>query len=178
QPLLPPCSFGEPVKKATQLCPCGGRNDRRRTCRCSQGDIQRYMNRLSGPLLDRIDIHVDVPGLSFEELTDHRLSGLTSEEVRTKVQAARNLQRARYKSQATCNAHLDTKAIRAHCHMTDGAKQILEAALDRLGLSARAYDKILRVSRTIADLEEQDVIQDQHLAEAVQYRSLDKFGLL
>ncbi|MBI2434513.1 MAG: YifB family Mg chelatase-like AAA ATPase [Candidatus Hydrogenedentes bacterium] len=163
---------------AMNPCPCGGRNDRRRTCRCSQGDIQRYMNRLSGPLLDRIDIHVDVPGLSFEELTDHRLSGLTSEEVRTKIQAARNLQRARYKSQATCNAHLDTKAIRAHCNMTDGAKQILEAALDRLGLSARAYDKILRVSRTIADLEEQDVIQDQHLAEAVQYRSLDKFGLL
>lgn len=159
---------------AMNPCPCGCRTDPRRECRCSPGDIQRYMARLSGPLLDRIDIHVDVPALSFDELADNRPSGASSAEVRATVQEARNRQRARYRGRAACNAHLDSKGMREHCHMSDGAQRILESALDRLGLSARAYDKVLRVARTLADLDGQDTITEQHVGEAVQYRSLDK----
>lgn len=138
------------------------------------GDIQRYMTRLSGPLLDRIDIHVDVPALSFEELADDRPSGPSSAEVRATVQAARELQRARYKGGFTCNAHLDSRAIRAHCPLTDGARAILESAMTQLGFSARAYDKVIRVARTLADLDHAGSIQEHHVAEAVQYRSLDR----
>ncbi len=158
---------------AMNPCPCGCRTDPRRTCRCSLGEVQRYMGKISGPLLDRIDIHVDVPPLSFEELTDARPSGPSTLEVRAQVQAARDRQRARHNGQAVCNAHLDTKAMRAHCVMTEGARKLLEAALERMGLSARAYDKVLRVARTLADLEGAATLAETHLAEAIQYRSLD-----
>lgn len=158
---------------AMNPCPCGHRSDPRRSCRCSAGDIQRYANRLSGPLLDRIDIHIDVPPLSFNELVDHRPSGPSSAEVREQVQAARERQRHRYNSRVACNAHLDSKALRKHCPLTEGAQTILESALERLGLSARAYDKVLRVARTIADLDNAGAIAENHLSEAVQYRSLD-----
>jgi magnesium chelatase family protein len=163
---------------AMNPCPCGCRTDPRRTCRCSAADIQRYVSRLSGPLLDRIDIHVDVPSLSFEELLDHRPSGPTTAEVRAEVQAARDRQRLRYKGRSTCNAHLDSKAIRAHCNMTESAKHLLETALQRLGLSARAYDKVLRVARTVADLEGAEQLAEHHIAEAVQYRSLDQLAMV
>ena len=159
---------------AMNPCPCGCRTDPRKVCRCSLGEVQRYMGRVSGPLLDRIDIHVDVPPLSFEELTDHRASGPTSAEVRAQVQEARDRQQHRLGGRHTCNAHLDTRAIRKHCVTTEGAKGMLESALHRLGLSARAYDKILRVSRTLADLEGADIIRENHVGEAVQYRSLDQ----
>jgi magnesium chelatase family protein len=159
---------------AMNPCPCGCRTDPRKVCRCSAGDVQRYMGRISGPLLDRIDIHVDVPALSFEEMTDDRPSGQTSAEVRDVVQAARDRQRARLGGRHTCNAHLDTKAIRRHCVLTDGAKSVMEMALRRLALSARAYDKVLRVSRTLADLEGAETIAENHVSEAVQYRSLDR----
>lgn len=159
---------------AMNPCPCGCRTDPRRACRCSSGDVQRYVNRVSGPLLDRIDIHVDVPALSFDELLDGRPSGASSAEVRVKVQAARNRQRARHGHPALSNAHLDSKAMRKYCTVTDGAKSILESALEQLGLSARAYDKVLRIARTIADLDGCDAIAEHHVAEAVQYRSLDK----
>lgn len=132
------------------------------------------MSRLSGPLLDRIDIHVDVPALTFDELADDRPSGPTSAEVRAIVQDARDLQHTRYKGAYTCNAHLDARAVRAHCRMTDAARGILENAITQLGFSARAYDKVIRVSRTLADLEHVDTIQENHVAEAVQYRSLDR----
>jgi magnesium chelatase family protein len=159
---------------AMNPCPCGCRTDPRRKCRCSMGDVQRYMSRLSGPLLDRIDLHVDVPALSFDELTDGRPSGATTAEVRLHVQDARDRQRRRFADPTTCNAHLDPKAMRKHCGMTDGAKSVLESALDRLGLSARAYDKVVRIARTIADLDAAEGIAEHHVAEAVQYRSLDQ----
>ncbi len=159
---------------AMNPCPCGCRTDTRRQCRCTVGEIQRYMNRLSGPLLDRIDIHVDVPALSFEELSDERPSGPTSAEVRSQVQEARERQRARHNGSVACNAHLDSAALRAHCRLGDSAKKLLENALDRLGFSARAYDKVLRVARTLADLDGADAIADNHVAEAIQYRSLDR----
>jgi magnesium chelatase family protein len=136
------------------------------------------MSRLSGPLLDRIDIHVDVPSLSFNELSDNRPSGPNSAEVRRQVQAARDRQRERYDGAFHCNAHLDSKAVRAHCVIGEGGKKLLENAITRMGFSARAYDKVLRLARTLADLEGVDNISDQHIAEAVQYRSLDRELLL
>jgi magnesium chelatase family protein len=159
---------------AMNPCPCGFRTDPRRQCRCTVGEIQRYVSRLSGPLLDRIDIHVDVPALSFGELADSRPSGPTSAQVRAEVQAARNIQRERYKDRFACNAHLDSKALRTYCEVSEGAKGLLENAITRMGFSARAYDKALRMARTLADLEGAEVIAERHIAEAVQYRSLDR----
>lgn len=161
---------------ALNPCPCGYRTDPRKACRCSPGEIQRYMARLSGPLLDRIDIHVDVPALSFEELARTEASGATSAEIRTVVQECRSRQRARYAGAFHCNAHLDAKAVRQHCVLEPAAKELLSAAMERLGLSARAFDKVLRVARTVADLDGHETIAAQHLAEAVQYRSLDQAG--
>lgn len=159
---------------AMNPCPCGCRTDPRRQCRCTMGDIQRYMSRLSGPLLDRIDIHVDVPPLTFDELSARQTSGPTTAEVRATVQEARNRQRNRYKGRFACNAHLDAKAVQASCLLGDGPKTLLEKAMERMGLSARAYDKILRVARTLADLEHSDTITERNVAEAIQYRSLDR----
>jgi magnesium chelatase family protein len=138
------------------------------------GEIQRYMSRLSGPLLDRIDLHIDVPALRFEEIADDRPSGPTTAEVRSLVQETRNRQRHRYGGKYACNAHLDTKAVRTHCVTTPGAKSLLENAINTLGFSARAYDKVLRVARTLADLECVETISENHVSEAVQYRSLDR----
>ncbi|MFA6241505.1 MAG: YifB family Mg chelatase-like AAA ATPase [Candidatus Hydrogenedentales bacterium] len=159
---------------AMNPCPCGYRTDPRKECRCSTGEVQRYMSRLSGPLLDRIDIHADVPALSFEELSDNRESGPTSAEVAATVQAARDLQRSRYNGSHACNAHLDSKTLRKHCVLPSSAEKLLETALNQLGLSARAYDKVLRVARTLADLDVSESIRDNHITEAIQYRSLDR----
>ncbi len=155
-------------------CPCGYRSHPTKKCRCSMGEIQRYMARLSGPLLDRIDIHVDVPALTYDEISDKRPSGPTSAEVRERVQETRDRQRARYKGHCACNAYLDSKSIHEHCTMTTAAEKLLQNAMDKMGLSARAYDKVLRVARTIADLDKADVITDMHVAQAVQYRSMDQ----
>ena len=138
------------------------------------GEIQRYMARLSGPLLDRIDLHAEVPALSYEQIADTRPAGPTSAETREIVQTARDRQRARYGKAFACNAHLDTKGVREHCTPSETGGQILEMAINQLGFSARAYDKILRVARTLADLDGVDNIADHHLTEAIQYRSLDR----
>lgn len=156
---------------AMNPCPCGMRGHPVKECRCSPGDVQRYMNRLSGPLLDRIDIHVDVPALSFEELHDNRPCGPTSQEVRATVETTRRLQRERYKGAFFANAHLDSRTLRKHCPMTEDASRIIQQAMENLGLSARAYDKVLRVARTLADLEAVETLEAHHVAEAVQYRS-------
>lgn len=159
---------------ALNSCPCGYRSHPVKPCKCSIGEIQRYMARLSGPLLDRIDLHADVPALTYDEISDKRPSGPSSAEVRAVVQAARDRQRARYNSRFDCNAHLDSKAVREYCLIESGAEKLLHTAMDRLGFSARAYDKVLRVARTIADLEGADLIRELDVAEAVQYRSLDR----
>ena len=159
---------------AMNPCPCGCRTDPKRECRCSLGEIQRYMGRLSGPLLDRIDLHVDVPALGYEEISDSRPTGPSSAEVREEVQAARDIQRDRYNGAFASNAHIDSAAIREHCALGEPAAQLLQLAIDRLGFSARAYDKVLRVSRTLADLEHINDITEAHIAEAIQYRSLDR----
>lgn len=159
---------------AMNPCPCGCRSDPRRQCRCTHGEIQRYMARLSGPLLDRIDLHAEVPALSYEELSDARATGPTSAEVRGIVQAARDRQRARYGKAFTCNAHLDPKSVREYCVPTETGGKLLEHAINQFGFSARAYDKVLRVARTLADLDGHDYISDQNIAEAIQYRTLDR----
>lgn len=159
---------------AMNPCPCGCRTDPKRECRCSTGEIQRYMSRLSGPLLDRIDIHVEVPALSYDEIVGNEVSGPTSADVRAEVQKARAVQRERYQGRFECNAHVDSRSTREHCKMVPGAEGLLKNAIDRLGFSARAYDKLLRISRTLSDLEGSELIQESHVAEAIQYRSLDR----
>ncbi|MGB7055777.1 MAG: ATP-binding protein, partial [bacterium] len=135
----------------------------------------RYHSKISGPLLDRIDIHIEVPALKYDELKS-TTSGECSLDIRTRVNRAREVQLGRYKGKKGiyCNAHLGSKDIRKHCAIDDEAQSLLKTAIERFGLSARAYDKVLKVARTIADLERIDDIKIQHVAEAIQYRSLDK----
>jgi magnesium chelatase family protein len=159
---------------AMNPCPCGYRTDPRHPCRCTPGEIQRYMSRLSGPLLDRIDMHIDVPALTFDEIADNRPSGNPSADVRAEVQQARERQWERYDSRTMCNAKLEAPKVRRFCGMEDSAREVLRQALDRFGFSVRAYDKILRIAKTIADLDNSEIIRDNHMGEAVQYRSLDR----
>ncbi len=159
---------------AMNPCPCGCRTHPQKPCRCSAGDIQRYMARVSGPLLDRIDIHVDVPALRFEELHSDNGDGPSSDEVRAQVQEARDRQRARAKGRHVWNAYLETAQMRKYCALDSDARDMLEMAVVKMGFSARAHDKVLRVARTLADLEGLEHIAATHVSEAIQYRSLDK----
>ncbi|MCC7262391.1 MAG: YifB family Mg chelatase-like AAA ATPase [Candidatus Latescibacteria bacterium] len=160
---------------AMNPCPCGFLGDSRHPCTCSPALIHRYRARLSGPLLDRLDLHVEVPALSYREVSS-RQNGEPSAQIRQRVEAARQRQRARFAQQPgfCCNAQLRPRQLRACCTLTGKGEELLRAASNRLGLSARAHDRILKVARTIADLEGVDDIQAQHLAEAIQYRSLDR----
>ncbi len=160
---------------AMNPCPCGYFGDPKNECVCSPPFIQRYMARISGPLLDRIDIHIDVPAVNYEELSKTP-TGDTSEVIRERVNRAREIQLDRFceSSQIFCNAHIGAREIRAHCAIDNKGEGLLKMALTKLGLSARAYDRILKVSRTIADLDGQEDIQAHHVGEAIQYRSLDR----
>lgn len=159
---------------AMNPCPCGYATDPVKECSCTPLQIQRYLARISGPLLDRIDIHIDVPPLKNRELTGEP-SGEPSSVIRERVRSARQIQQDRFRrSKIYCNAHMSTRQIRKHCQADGEARTLLETAMDRLGLSARAYDRILKVARTIADLERIETIQPEHIAEAIQYRSLDR----
>lgn len=159
---------------AMNPCPCGYLADARKSCRCSAQQIRQYRSKVSGPLLDRIDIHVDVPPLKQRELTGE-LTGEPSAIIRERVRRARAVQQERFRrSKAFCNAHMTSRQIRKHCQPAGEARSLLERAMERLGLSARAYDRILKVARTIADLESVDEIQAEHIAEAIQYRTLDR----
>lgn len=158
-------------------CPCGYYNHPDKECVCAPGNIQRYLNKISGPLLDRIDIHIEVVPVSYDELSEVKPAE-SSEHIRNRVIAARELQSERYKDkdEIHCNAQMSSKQIREHCEIDNAGKTLLKKAMEKLGLSARAYDRILKVSRTIADLEGSKNIQSYHLAEAIQYRSLDRSG--
>ena len=160
---------------AMNPCPCGYFTDPYHECRCTPTMIQRYHSKISGPLLDRIDIHIEVPALKYDELKS-TVPGESSTDIRTRVNKARETQLARYKGKKNiyCNAHLGSKDIRKHCAIDDEAQSLLKTAIERFGLSARAYDKVLKVARTIADLDGVENIKTQHIAEAIQYRSLDK----
>ena len=161
---------------AMNPCPCGYRGDPRRTCHCSPPQIERYMARISGPLMDRIDIHVEVPPVPFRELSSE-LSGTDSGVMRNSVEEARQIQRERIGDHRRClNAGLSPPQIRQHCRLEKSAEHLLRRAMDEMGLSARAHDKILRIGRTIADLAGSGTIEVQHLSEAINYRTLDREG--
>jgi len=160
---------------AMNPCPCGYYGDPSHECTCSASEIQRYMGRISGPLLDRIDIHITVPTVKFKELAKET-SGEKSEKIKDRVNNARSLQRERYKDEPSifCNAHMESRDVRRYCRIDEKSQSLLAMAISKQGLSARAYDRILKVSRTIADLVDSDQIEMGHIAEAIHYRTLDR----
>ena len=159
---------------AMNPCPCGFFTDPQRACHCTPPQIQRYRAKISGPLLDRIDVQIEVPAVPFRELSTDR-SQESSTAIRSRVMNARAVQRARYLAEGiACNAELSPKLVRKYCRVDDASKRLLELAMQRLGLSARAYGRILKVARTIADLDGRDAIQSTDVAEAIAYRSLDR----
>ena len=159
---------------AMNPCPCGFFNDPTRECRCTPPIIQRYVSKISGPLLDRIDIHIDVPAVRYKELRGPA-PGESSADVRARVVAARRRQLARFRGEKFyANAQMPARLIRKYCEIDSESEKLLETAITRLGLSARAHDRILKVARTIADLAGSDRIVSKHLSEAVQYRTLDR----
>ena len=159
---------------ALNPCPCGYLGDPTHSCSCTPRDIHRYRSRISGPLMDRIDIHIEVPGVKYRDLADQTDSE-SSASIAGRVEAARKLQLERFKgTKIHSNAQMTPRLIRKHCELDAAGNRLLELVTDRLGLSARSYNRILKVSRTIADLEYSENILEQHLAEAIQYRSLDR----
>ncbi|HOI30716.1 MAG TPA: YifB family Mg chelatase-like AAA ATPase [Melioribacteraceae bacterium] len=160
---------------AMNPCPCGYFTDPNKECTCNTGQIQKYMSRISGPLLDRIDIHIEVPSVKFKDLASGS-SGERSEFIRNRVVDARKVQFKRFENlpNVYCNADMGTKELRKFCRIDSSSEDLLKMAMTRLGLSARAYDRIIKVSRTIADLEMSESILPQHISEAIQYRSLDR----
>jgi magnesium chelatase family protein len=164
---------------AANPCPCGYRGDPRRSCNCTPPQIERYMSRISGPLLDRVDIHIEVPAVPFEELSGSSTAppGTTSEQMRESVTTARIKQAERFGSTSTStryNAQMTSREVRKYCVLNKACTQMLRHSVEELGLSARAHDKILRVARTIADIDQSDDINEEHLAEAIGYRNLDR----
>lgn len=161
---------------AMNPCPCGYHNHPERECVCPPGVVQKYLNKISGPLLDRIDIHIEVTPVAFTELASERETE-KSAVVRERVMRARHVQEQRYKGKGMhCNAQISTQQLRKWCRVDAAGQALLQKAMERLGLSARAYDRILKVARTIADLDASAEIHSAHLAEAIQYRSLDREG--
>ncbi|HEY0976451.1 MAG TPA: YifB family Mg chelatase-like AAA ATPase [Flavobacteriales bacterium] len=161
---------------AMNPCPCGYYNHPEKECVCAPGVVQKYLNKISGPLLDRIDIHIEVTPVAFSELSSERSSG-KSDEIRGRVIEARQLQQQRYRNEGIhCNAQIGSQLLRRICRIDATGQALLQRAMERLGLSARAYDRILKVARTVADLAGSQDIRTEHLAEAIQYRSLDREG--
>jgi len=171
-----PCRFM--LVAAMNPCPCGHYGDAKRECRCTPIQMQRYRNRISGPLLDRIDIHVEVPAMEYQQLASLE-KGENSAQIRARVVASRVVQRERFAQGKSahaihCNANMRSKDVHKHCVLDDAAQGLLKAAMADLHLSARAYDRILKVARTIADLAGAADVAADHVAEAIQYRSLDR----
>ena len=166
-----PCSFM--LVAAMNPCPCGYLSDPRRECRCSPTQIQRYRSRISGPLLDRIDIHIEAPAVSLDEMRKGQ-PGDSSAMIRDRIVTARERQAKRFSGKTSCNARMSHRQIRGQCDITTEQGDLLQRAMEELQLSARAYDRILKVTRTIADLAGRDQIETADLLEAIQYRSLDR----
>ncbi len=170
--IVVPCSFM--LVAAMNPCPCGYLGDARRECRCSVPQIQRYRAKISGPLLDRIDIHIEAPALSIEEIRSEK-KGESSAQLRSRIKGARTLQAQRFRATPTaCNARMQHSQIRQHCSINEQQGNLLQQAMEELHLSARAYDRILKVARTIADLDGSEQMESPHLLEAIQYRNLDR----
>jgi magnesium chelatase family protein len=167
-----PCSIM--LVAAMNPCPCGYYGHPTRACTCSAQAVQRYLGKVSGPLLDRIDLHIEVPPVEYDQLSSQKKAE-PSAAIRERVNAARAIQHRRFAGTGiTSNARIPTGKLKEYCPLTDAANALLKGAFERLGLSARAYDRLLKVARTIADLATSDVIDTPHIAEAIQYRSLDR----
>ncbi len=159
---------------ALNPCPCGYRGDSRRSCHCTPPQIEKYMSKISGPLLDRIDIHIEVPSVAFKDLSGGT-PGTSSEVIRAQVIVARQMQAARFDGSAIrYNADMSHRQTRQFCKLDDESLNLLKSSMIDLGLSARAHDKILRTARTIADLDQSENIKPMHLNEAINYRMLDR----
>ncbi len=158
-------------------CPCGFRGHPKKECECSSLKVQKYIGKISGPLVDRIDLHVELPALKVEELFEEKKAAEPSAAAKTRVERARNIQEKRYtsiKHHPRDNAHLSPKEMKRFCALSSDGEMILKAAVERLGLSARAFDRIRKVARTIADLEGSPATEARHVAEAIHYRCLDR----
>ena len=167
-----PASFM--LVSAMNPCPCGYLGDPKHQCTCTPGQVYRYRRKVSGPLLDRIDIHIEVPAVPYKELSTE-YSGEKSEDIRKRVVTARDIQLMRFKNDKIySNGQMKTRHIKKYCKLKDDAQALLETAMHKLGLSARAYTRILKLSRTIADLESSEDMQSHHISEAIQYRTLDR----
>jgi len=159
---------------AMNPCPCGYLTDPKKECHCTPNQIQKYLSKVSGPLLDRIDIHIEVPSVKYKDLSDET-SGEKSETIKCRVKKAREIQLARFKDDRIfANSQMSYRLVRRYCKLDERSRDLLKIAITELGFSARCYDKILRVSRTIADLEGKQNIEADHVSEAIQYRSLDR----
>lgn len=159
---------------AMNPCPCGYFGESTHPCQCSHHQVHRYRSRISGPLLDRIDLHVDVPAVNYKDLLS-KTDGESGENIRFRVSAARQIQSDRFKRKKIhTNAQMESRQINSFCQVTPSSKVLLETAIVKLGLSARAYNRILKISRTIADLDDSPAIRTEHLSEAIQYRTLDR----
>lgn len=168
-----PCSVM--LIAAMNPCPCGFYGHPTRKCTCNEKAIAKYLGRVSGPLLDRIDIHIEVPPVDYDELSGKTQSGEPSEKIRERVNKARAIQHKRFEgTNITCNARISSAMLRKVCVLSEDAEKVLKKAFEKLNLSARAYDRVLKVARTIADLEASENIGVSHILEAVQYRALDK----
>lgn len=168
-----PCSFT--LIGAMNPCPCGFYGHPTKRCTCSPKSVAKYLGKISGPMLDRLDIHVEVPPVRYDELKDDGESSETSAEIKKRVDRARQIQNERYKDEnITCNARLTPSQLKKYCILTNDAENMLETAFKKMGLSGRAYDRLLKVSRTLADLDESEYIESYHIAQAIQFRSLDR----
>ena len=159
---------------AMNPCPCGFFGHPTRECICSQNSVHKYLNRISGPMLDRLDLHVEVPPVDYEALSSNKTEE-SSAEIRARVNKARRIQQERYKGTGvTCNARLTPSLLKKYCVMSDEASKYLQLSFERLGMSARAYDRILKVARTVADLDSSKIIEKKHIFTAISFRSLDR----